>query len=402
MTQPAQASATHAQHSNVQPYRPSIQALFPLELIDAIFLEFMTVQATPLRNGYPKLGWCDEARARAPWILASVSSRWRKHLLATPALWTYVGLRRQLLISVMGKSPDRSVSYVKDVLSRSADLPLDVVLAWEGIFWEENFHGPILAALADSAHRWTGFSIGIPRETSGWIKPLAVWGGCSQLFFVLARRCMKKIKVLEVDLYLTLQVIWDFLTYSPMLESLSLDIRHDIEDWAGRPGRMDLPHLKSLALYNRAAQGLVALPDEFSFPALETLRSSFSSIDALAIIARAAPAVTTLRLDVNALLSALDVQRLAAFKKLRKLEVHHVGPGVHMGTAFFGAIASDAWPALEEVVIFGIDLQPGEANAVLHFVGARAAAPLVLRAVVFKDCTGVAVLQAQVDQLLAA
>ncbi|EJD34368.1 hypothetical protein AURDEDRAFT_117636 [Auricularia subglabra TFB-10046 SS5] len=381
------------------PQGRSIEELLPLELLMPVLLEFISVQPSLLRSdGCPILGWCDESRAKAPWVLAAVCSRWRKVALRTASWWTYIGLRKQLLMDSAG--PSRAVRYVKDMASRSAAMPLDVTIAWEGIFWHQKFHDPILSALADTANRWNRFSIGIPP--SNWAPPIMVWGGCSQLFYVLATRCMKNVKILEVDLYLTLQVIWDFLTYSPLLESLSLDLRHDTERWAGMPGRLDLPRLKSLALYNRAAEGLVVLPNHFSFPALETIRSSFSSIEALAVVARATRVVTALRLDVNTSLSASDAQRLAILGKLQKLEIHHVG--APMGAGFFDGVAPDAWPALEEVHIFGVDLQNDEADAVLRFVRARVEAPPVgerrLRAMVFADCANVAALQAQVDAFL--
>lgn len=418
---------------------PAIMRTLPIELLRAIFVQFVSARTMPLREGCNFIGAFDDFRVRAPWTLASVCSSWRQLALDTPSLWTYVALPERLT-----EGPaSHLVAYVRDLLSRSGQRPLDISISWEEIAWSEDVHGVIFDALATVVERWRSCSFGLPngagsparfspfRRSTPLLEELVAcvdnysivnpWHAafphylpdCPRLRFMRTDGChiiwrsphvgLPALSHLEVDGDLPPDVVWGMLQHSPQMEALTLHLHANREPSPGpAPGQLRLPRLRALGLYSWAVRVFSAWPDLLLLPAVESLVSIYSPIEILATVA---PSIATLTaLDIDSRLTANDPQRLAVFCKLRTLKITFYSAPISEG--FFDAVAPDAWPALEELQLDRFNVDGALANELLRFVRARTVAlprgERRLRAVTLTRCVADTWLEQQLGVLLHA
>lgn len=129
----------------------------------ALSLDVMSCIFDELCNGDDALwttfgcGSYNVQRARSPFALAAVCSRWRKLALSTSTLWTYIGGRHECVSGA-------DVKHVRLLLLRSKSAPLDVLLRWshcKATTYLEHMQA-ILSAI-DSA-RIRRFELWLPAE----------------------------------------------------------------------------------------------------------------------------------------------------------------------------------------------------------------------------------------------
>ncbi|KZV98109.1 hypothetical protein EXIGLDRAFT_746760 [Exidia glandulosa HHB12029] len=134
---------------------------FPDDLLRCVFDD---VVGDPLDPMWPPSGCApyESDRAARPFLLASVSTRWRKVALETPALWSYVGT---------GLTTDRRVSRragdrIKLHLKRSKAAPLDIFIEWDDRTNavspdDHTTMGGILSLFEGARSRWRRFDISV-------------------------------------------------------------------------------------------------------------------------------------------------------------------------------------------------------------------------------------------------
>lgn len=135
----------------------------------------------------------DMARAKAPFLLAAISTKWRKIALEMPRLWTYVGIQA----GIRKEMHPAWTFYLELALARSKVTPIIVVAL------DTMIPGPVLQPLLDASSRWRRAALDYsPAQEASIVRALCgptpvlerLWwrGGCdSEEFPYLLPHCPK-------------------------------------------------------------------------------------------------------------------------------------------------------------------------------------------------------------------
>lgn len=135
---------------------------FSDELIRTVLVE-VVARVRPPDDSTEHTGYALET-ACAPFDIASVCRKWRGVALASPKLWTYIG------VPVIA-NPLRGRAYhlyVKTVLDRSTQEHLEIVLDWSSpdtAWTASGYYSRILELLGQHARRWQRIDISFPIGT---------------------------------------------------------------------------------------------------------------------------------------------------------------------------------------------------------------------------------------------
>ena len=307
----------------------------------------------------PNVSW-DETRlpphepnlAFAPYRLASVSSIWRRTVLQTPELWSYLDI---FVSSIKGLE-----QYVALNLERSGAVPLVVVMTHDPI---SSHHTRAMTMLADHADRWrrlrlhalergdalvdwTFFGLDTPlleeivvtsepRLILGPIRlpytPKIVRGACIPFHLALPRPTQGKwihLEYLTVNLrHTTNAPLWDAIAHAPNLRELQvffpfLGGQH--EPAISPPSNLVLPRLHSLAFYGHSCLDFSSWSDRWHCPRLRNITaSSYGCYKLRGFFARFARQITHLRLQYEQH-SDLGSDDALAVLQLTTLEELHI------------------------------------------------------------------------------
>lgn len=228
-----------ATHSLAQSRAMSLRAFlstFPDDLLSYVF-EHLAVLADAQWQAFGN-GQYNAERARQPFVVASVCSRWRRVALNSPRLWSYIGVPSLDDELVIAQS-----SRVHLLLLRSRAAPVDILLRFEDLSLENSDDNDPLFALAVrgifrelSAHadRW--------RRVEAWMPS------------------MPDRDVLDV-----------FRGPMPLLEQLSLTGPLD-GNWRDEPQEGFFPYCPRLRDLDLWETGMCCAPHHMGFPSLLSLK----------------------------------------------------------------------------------------------------------------------------------
>ncbi|EJD51012.1 hypothetical protein AURDEDRAFT_121450 [Auricularia subglabra TFB-10046 SS5] len=144
--------------------RPTVQTM-PTELLRCVFL--LLVRSYEPDTLWDHRGLFNADRARVPFLLSAVSRRFRELARGYPALWTYAGVPSLDVRPRNRKTGHINLLRVKQILSLSKNMPLDVLVPW-GLErpWScgNEWHRRIIDTLSLFAHRFRRVVISFPQK----------------------------------------------------------------------------------------------------------------------------------------------------------------------------------------------------------------------------------------------
>ncbi|KAH7099445.1 hypothetical protein BKA62DRAFT_831686 [Auriculariales sp. MPI-PUGE-AT-0066] len=139
---------------------PSPLVNLPFELLQEVFSHVAHAADDPWDEHKPPVD-CDVPRARVPYLLARIYSKWREIALHTPSIWTYI---------YAGDCSDPTRDYVATNLDRSSQMPLCIFFTYT----DSNLNNAheMLCNIELNGHRWRRFRLHLPTDIQISIKLL--------------------------------------------------------------------------------------------------------------------------------------------------------------------------------------------------------------------------------------
>ncbi|EJD37564.1 hypothetical protein AURDEDRAFT_129377 [Auricularia subglabra TFB-10046 SS5] len=397
---------------------PRIMQSFPDELLSAVFELLCAARSTRLYTGFRYISSYDHARAKTPFILASICRRWRYLALDTARLWTYVGLESNSAISHW-----RCTShYFALCFTRSRNEPLDICLdlgRTPDHHWRQL--SQVLGFAAHASAQWRTMMCRLPgaliiehcypaelhqlflsetplleelflcidNTTAAWPWQISLPGylpHCPHLRAMRTRGChivytaphapLNALVHLELRAGLPLAVIWHLLELAPALEYLDLQITSPLSDiwkqgWiAPAPGTVHLDALNCLVVREWAHELFLNWGAALTMPNLRKLVAlDLLTIEAIPIAEQCSRSIRSLHWmpPISTMLDESDAEHLGQFTDVQELIIYeHVSPQF-----IAAAMRANLWPKLQVLRLRHGILDEDTADALLQFLGPR-------------------------------
>ncbi|KAH7090111.1 hypothetical protein BKA62DRAFT_725726 [Auriculariales sp. MPI-PUGE-AT-0066] len=390
-------------------------------LPDELLVEILTY-GTAGPDGYQQLDLIEAStdRARAPFIVSAVCTRWRSAATAASRLWHYILVPRLYVSNDRDQWQERTLCYLEAVLTRSREVPIDLILQfldkaliahrsrWRrfvAVISGSSMVQATLNCLTAPTPRLRTVQLAHQTDTTAWMwnitplrlpeklqmdspilpdAPSLVFCTVINIPWVLWQAPTLRVRPTMTSLELVEEVldsrIWDILRDNPQIDWLVLGAQIVPDVPPAQP--LELPNLKTLRMVNSAHMLFILHFAHLRMPKVDELTLIYTPTTIVGLEPFFRSTRNTLVFldfrDLNGL-SEADVSAMAALTKLEDAQFC----GCRLPNALFvrlaqversemGDLHEVMWPRLQTLGLYTTTVEDVAAGSLVDLARARA------------------------------